>query len=379
MAIILFVIAISLSAIAAFYAVSGLVAIFASAAIPIAIMGGVLEAGKLVVASWLYRRWNDINFLMKTYFTTALIVLMLLTSMGIFGFLSKSHLDQAGEKGVNDIRIEQIERQIARENKSIADAELVLSQLDKSVQVLIDYDRIRGKDGAIAVRESQKPEREELTAIISESSDKIAALENERNPLLREKLDLELEIGPLKYIAEFIYGDEASSHFDEAVRWVILAIIFVFDPLAVMLLIAWNREVTMTGRKEKSDLPDFSMEDYEAARFKMGLENVSEVSEPRPVKEKKKKEKLGKKKQPQNPVNQLPKDDNNVSQNSTRASRPAAVSQTEHVEENVQLSQEIIGQSEDAPEDQEITPTYQSDVQERVYKPVHGRPDRLKK
>ena len=245
MTLILLTVAIFLSAIAAFYAVSGLVAIFSAAAIPIAIMGGGLEVAKLVVASWLYRRWENINFLMKTYFAISLIVLMLLTSMGIFGFLSKAHIEQKGVSGTNDIQITQIDNNIAREQKRITDAELVIGQLDQTVQVLIDADRIRGNSGAIATRQNQKEERDQLQAIIDTATNKIVELENTKQPLLQSQLAQELEIGPLKYVAELIYGDEAKSHFDEAVRWVIIAIIFVFDPLAVMLLIAWNKELGM--------------------------------------------------------------------------------------------------------------------------------------
>lgn len=249
MTIMLLITALCLSGIAAFYAVSGLVAIFAAAAVPIAIMGGALEAAKLVVASWLYRRWNDVNLLTKTYFTIALIVLMLLTSMGIFGYLSKAHLDQAGESGVNELQIAQIERQITREQKKITDAELVIAQLDAAVEALIQFDRIRGKDGAIATRENQKAERDSLNGIIESATTEIVALEERRFPLAQSQLDLELEVGPLKYVAELIYGDEAKSHFDETVRWVIMLIIFVFDPLAVMLVIAWNRELSLTSTK----------------------------------------------------------------------------------------------------------------------------------
>lgn len=257
MTIVLLVTALALSGIAAFYAVTGLVAIFASATIPIAVMGGALEAAKLVVASWLYRRWSEINFLTKTYFTIALIVLMLLTSMGIFGFLSKAHLDQGGQAGTNDIRIAQIEREIDREEAKIKDAETVLAQLDQAVQVLIEYDRIRGEDGAIAVRESQKAERQSLSDVLATATNAIIALEEQKIPLVQQRLELELEVGPLKYIAEAIYGDEAETHFDQAVRWVILLIIFVFDPLAVMLVIAWNREVTKeTGKKSVGVIDD---------------------------------------------------------------------------------------------------------------------------
>lgn len=245
MTLLLLSIAIFLSAIAAFYAVSGLVAIFSAATIAIAVMGTGLEVAKLVVASWLYRRWTHINFLMKTYFSVSLIVLMLLTSMGIFGFLSKAHIEQKGVSGTNELQITQIDNNIARENKKIKDAELVISQLDKSVQVLLDANRIRGENGAIAVRNNQKAERDSLQAIIDTATKQVVTLEERKAPLLQTQLAQELEIGPLKYVAELIYGDEAKSHFDEAVRWVIIAIIFVFDPLAIMLLIAWNKEITM--------------------------------------------------------------------------------------------------------------------------------------
>lgn len=245
MTLLLLSIAIFLSAIAAFYAVSGLVAIFSAATIAIAVMGTGLEVAKLVVASWLYRRWTHINFLMKTYFSVSLIVLMLLTSMGIFGFLSKAHIEQKGVSGTNELQITQIDNSIARENKKIKDAELVIGQLDKSVQVLIDNDRIRGQGGAVALRNNQKAERDSLQAIIDTATNQIVTLEDRKAPLLQTQLAQELEIGPLKYVAELIYGDEAKSHFDEAVRWVIIAIIFVFDPLAVMLLIAWNKELGM--------------------------------------------------------------------------------------------------------------------------------------
>jgi len=245
MTLLLLTIAIFLSAIAAFYAVSGLVAIFSAAAIPIAIMGGGLEVAKLVVASWLYRRWKDVNFLMKTYFAVSLIVLMLLTSMGIFGFLSKAHIEQRGVSGTTDLQVVQIDNNIAREQKKIKDAELVISQLDKTVQILLDNDRVRGNSGAVATRQNQKEERDSLQAIIDSATNKIVELENTKQPLLQSQLAQELEIGPLKYVAELIYGDDAKSHFDEAVRWVIIAIIFVFDPLAVMLLIAWNKEMGM--------------------------------------------------------------------------------------------------------------------------------------
>ena len=158
--------------------------------------------------------------------------------MGIFGFLSKAHIDQTITVGDNSLEISQIETRIDRQEKRVADAELVISQLDSQVQTLIDYDRIRGDTGAIATRENQKEERAELNSVIDDAMNVIAELNVQKLALSKEQIELEAEVGPLKYIAELIYGDNAKDHFDEAVRWVILLLIFVFDPLAVLLLIA---------------------------------------------------------------------------------------------------------------------------------------------
>tara|TARA_E500000318_G_C3492969_1_gene185198 strand:- start:23 stop:823 length:801 start_codon:yes stop_codon:yes gene_type:complete len=163
--------------------------------------------------------------------------------MGIFGFLSKAHIDQTITVGDNSLEIAQIETRIEREQKRITDADLVISQLDKAVQVLIEYDRVRGDTGAIATREKQKDERAELNTIIDDAQDKISEYNDAKLVLSKEQIELEAEVGPLKYIAELIYGDNAKDHFDEAVRWVILLLIFVFDPLAVLLLIAANQSL----------------------------------------------------------------------------------------------------------------------------------------
>jgi len=244
--------AISISVVAALYSLLGLAAIFSAAKIPVLLMGGVLEVSKLVTASWLYHNWKRTPVLLKSYLTIAVVVLVFITSMGIFGFLSKAHLDQTISAGDNTLEITQIEKQIDRQNKRIVDADTVIEQLDKSVQTLIDYDRIRGKDGAIAVRETQKEERASLNSIIKEASDNIAELNSKKLELSKEQLAIEAEVGPLKYIAELIYGDEAKDHFDEAVRYVILLLIFVFDPLAVLLLIAANQSIR-DYRKVKVD------------------------------------------------------------------------------------------------------------------------------
>ena len=245
----------AISVVAAWYSIVGLMAIFAAAKIPIAIMGAVLEVGKLLTASWLYQFWDKTNTLLKSYFTIAVVVLMFITSMGIFGFLSKAHMDQTLTVGDNSLLIERIDRKIEREKVKITDAETVVAQLDKTVQVLIDYDRIRGESGAIAVRESQNEERATLSNIIDQAYSKIDTLSVEKLELDKEQLELEAEVGPIKYIAAFIYGDELDKTLlERAVRWIIITIIFVFDPLAVLLIVAANmtfKEVMNRPKKVK--------------------------------------------------------------------------------------------------------------------------------
>lgn len=218
-------------------------AIFSAAALEIALMGAVLEVGKLVTASWLYQHWQSklVPKLLKIYLTIAVVVLVFITSMGIFGFLSKAHIDQTILTGDNSLEISQIETRIERQEKRVTDAELVISQLDAQVQTLIDYDRIRGEDGAVATRENQKEERAELNKVIDDAMTVISELNVQKLALSKEQIQLDAEVGPLKYIAELVYGEEnAKDHFDQAVRWVIIVFIFVFDPLAVLLLIAAN-------------------------------------------------------------------------------------------------------------------------------------------
>ena len=251
MAILTLLVALAISGVAAWYSIVGLMAIFAAAAIPIAIMGGVLEVGKLLTASWLYQNWNRAPVLLKSYLSIAVVVLMFITSMGIFGFLSKAHIDQTISTGDNSLLISQIDNKIAREQNRVEDAEKVIAQLDQAVQVLMDFDRIRGKDGAIAVRESQKEERGNLNDIIDSASSTIARLQSEKLTLDSEQLKLEAEVGPIKYIAGLFYEETNKNILEEAVRYVILVIIFVFDPLAVLLVIAANMSIRDMSTKPK--------------------------------------------------------------------------------------------------------------------------------
>jgi len=236
--LITFISAIAISLIAAGYSILGLATLFAGAAVPIIAMGSALEVGKLVAASWLYHNWREgIPRALKAYLFTAIIVLVFITSIGIFGFLSKAHLDQVRPTGNNEVQIALIDKQINQQNLIIDRAENTLDRLDKALDVYIAKEYVtRG----LKERKKQKEERDFLNAEIKKAMDEIARLTSEKGNIEIEQLKIEADVGPLKYVAELIYGDNAKDHFDEAVRIIILILIFVFDPLAVLLLIAAN-------------------------------------------------------------------------------------------------------------------------------------------
>jgi len=256
MTYLLFAVALSLSAVAAYYAVAGLVAIFAAAVVPIAIMGSLLEASKLVVASWLYRSWKQIPKLMKAYFTIALIVLMLLTSMGIFGFLSKAHLDQAIPTGDVQAKLSLIDEKIKTEKENVNAARKAIAQLDQQVdQTIARTEDARGAERSIAIRRGQQAERTKLLNEIGSAQAKIAKYQEERAPIAAEVRKVEAEVGPIKYIAALIYGDDTDTDLlEKAVRWVIIMIVLVFDPLAVLMLVAANWQLK-NGEKLNVKLP----------------------------------------------------------------------------------------------------------------------------
>ena len=236
--LITFLSAISISIIAAGYSIIGLATLFAGAAIPIIAMGTALEIGKLVAASWLYQNWRaDVPKLLKAYLFTSIIVLIFITSMGIFGFLSKAHLDQVQPTTGNALNIQVIDKQINQQQVIVDRAEKTLNSLDKALDKYIDMEYVtRG----LKEREKQKVERDQLNKTIGEATAKIVELNKSKSQIELEQIKIEAEVGPLKYVAELIYGDEAKNHFDSAVRLVIMVLIFVFDPLAVLLLIAAN-------------------------------------------------------------------------------------------------------------------------------------------
>ena len=256
-----FLSAISISVIAAGYSIVGLATLFAGAVVPIIAMGSALEVGKLVAASWLYHNWNsDVPRLLKSYLFGAIIILIFITSLGIFGFLSKAHLDQVKPTSSNNIKIEVIDKQINQQEIIIERAEKQINLLDKALEVYIDKEYV---SKGLKERKKQEEERTLLTNTINEASDKIAELTNSKAELQLSQDKIEAEVGPIKYVAELIYGEKAQDNFDKSVRFVILILIFVFDPLAVLLLIAanislrqWRKKRNLIKSEEKFDLEE---------------------------------------------------------------------------------------------------------------------------
>lgn len=251
----MFLCAFALSGAAAFYSIAGLMAIFAAAPMAIAIMGSTLEVSKLVIASWLYHNWKDIPALMKGYLTTALVVLMFLTSMGIFGFLSKAHMEQGVPIGDTAAKVALIDEKIATEKENLNAARKAIAQLDEQINQTISRTTGATDDTAvsrsIAIRRGQARERTALTSDIGAAQSRLAKLAEERAPLATDLRKVEAEVGPIKYIAALVYEEEGASNdsLEKAVRWVTLLIVAVFDPLAVAMLIAASWSLARARRE----------------------------------------------------------------------------------------------------------------------------------
>ena len=229
----------SISAVAVYYSVVGLTAIFAAAVVPIIIMGTTLEVSKLVATVWLKQNWKTAPLLIKTYLFTAIVVLMIVTSMGIFGFLSKAHSDQNLVSGDVMAKISVYDEKIKTSKENIDANRKALKQLDEAVdQVMGRSSDEKGADKAVAVRKGQAKERVRLQSEIIAEQERIAKLNEERAPIAAEVRKVEAEVGPIKYIAAFFYGSTDETILEKAVTWVIITLIVVFDPLAVILLLA---------------------------------------------------------------------------------------------------------------------------------------------
>jgi len=242
-------VALSISAVAAYYSIVGLMAIFSASAASIAIMGIVLEVGKLITASWLYQNWKTVPKLLKYYLTTAVVVLMFITSMGIFGYLSKSHIDAGTGTDELYIKVERLENRIDSEKKNIVRAEKQLQQLDNALDRYVELGAV---SKGLNKREEQEDERNNLTSLVNKSQQQIDVYLDEKSEYDLQIKSFEVEVGPLKYISALIYGDDALNFLDNAVRIVILILVFVFDPLAVLLVIAANISIREVQNRRRN-------------------------------------------------------------------------------------------------------------------------------
>lgn len=258
---------ISISVVAIYYSVLGLAAIFAAAVVPIVIMGTTLEVSKLVTAWWLKANWNRAPWSIKIYLTIAVIILMVITSMGIFGFLSKAHTDQVIPLGDTVAQVAFVDEKINNEREIIANSRSLIKQLDDAVIGIQSGEgrEIRSRDGttrienpaerALQVRRAQAQDRAALTSTIGEAQSRIVKLQEERAPVAGKLRAVEAEVGPIKYIAKLIYGDNPDQNIlEKAVVWVIVIIVFVFDPLAVLLLLASQMSFQWAKKEEQDEL-----------------------------------------------------------------------------------------------------------------------------
>ena len=250
--------ALCISGIAAYYSIIGLTAIFAAAVIPIIIMGVALELGKVVSTVWLHYNWERAEWKIKSYLTAAVAVLMFITSLGIFGFLSKAHLEQAVPSGDIQAQVSLYDEKIATQKDNIASARKALVQLDSAVdQTMARTTDDTGATRSANLRRSQAKERVALQKDIDVAQKTITKLQEERAPVASQFRKVEAEVGPIRYVAALIYGDNPDQNLlESAVRWVIIIIVFVFDPLAIVLILAATSSIDwskLDRRKKKHD------------------------------------------------------------------------------------------------------------------------------
>ena len=253
--------ALLLSGIAAYYSIIGLAAIFTGAFWPIVFMGSVLELSKLVTTSWLYRNWKTCPLLLKSYLTFSVVILMIITSMGIFGFLSKAHIDSTMDAGANSVEVK------------------TLIQQEKIVKDRLDYLLARAKDPSTASNRLDKQ--------IQDTQKELTEINKKKLPLLKENNKFEAEVGPIKYIGDMIYGTDDENGLDKAVRLVIMLIMVVFDPLAVLLLIAANMSMQQrSGRPivANGEIVGLTPSKKEKeGKVEIEKENITSIEEPEPV------------------------------------------------------------------------------------------------
>ena len=254
----------AISVVAEYYSILGLTAIFSAAVIPVIIMGIALGLGKITATLWLKQNWNIAPWSVRIYLFVAVLVLMLITSMGIFGFLSKAHSDQSLVSGDTLAKVSVYDEKIKVAKENIDANRKALKQLDEAVdQVMGRSNDEKGADKAVSIRRSQQKERARLQAEIAAEQKTISSLSEERAPIAAEVRKVEAEVGPIKYIAAFVYGDTDKTILEKAVTWVIIILIVVFDPLAVILLLASQISFQNFRERKSEQFCEWTDDDFE--------------------------------------------------------------------------------------------------------------------
>jgi hypothetical protein len=270
-------VALLIEIVGAYYSITGLAAIFSGAVIPILIMGGSLEVGKVTAAVWLKNNWSRASTAYKLYLLPAVAMLMVITSMGIFGFLSKAHNDQNLVSGDVQAKISIYDEKINTAKENIDANRKILKQMDESVdQTMGRSSDEKGADKAVALRKSQAKERSRLLADIASEQKTISQLNDQAAPIRAEVRKVEAEVGPIKYIAKLIYGDNPDANIlEKAVVWVIIVIVAVFDPLALVLILAAQQTIRWAQEETDEDEP-------EVQGPALAVEPVEETPPPQP-------------------------------------------------------------------------------------------------
>jgi len=244
--------ALSISGVSAYYSIIGLTAVFAGAYWPVVVMGSTLEFAKIITTSWLHRNWKTIPFLLKTYLTLAIIILMIISSMGIFGFLSKAHIEQGLQISTGDAdQISIVQTKIDNEQSTIEDLNKQISQIDAAVTKMTDKGQAQS---SLQAADKQRKLRDDLTKQKTQHVETLSKFKEERIKLESSVKKIEAEVGPIKYIAAAIYGSSGPDTLELAVRWVIILLVVVFDPLAIVLLLAANHGISISQKKTLQDL-----------------------------------------------------------------------------------------------------------------------------
>jgi RecA/RadA recombinase len=244
--------ALGLSGVSAYYSIIGLTAIFAGAYWPVVVMGSTLEVAKIITTSWLYRNWKTSPILLKLYLSFAIIILMTISSMGIFGFLSKAHIEQNLQIQTGDAdQIQIVQTKIENEQSVIDDLNKQIAQIDAAVSKMTDKGQAQS---SLQAADKQRKVRDDLTKQKTSHTEILSSLKTEKVKLESSVKKTEAEVGPIKYIASAIYGSAGQDYLEMAVRWVIMLLVVVFDPLAVVLLLAANHGLNY----KKQQLPEIA-------------------------------------------------------------------------------------------------------------------------